>query len=530
MAVRRAERPSVGPFQAYPLSEVLRRTARRLPDKEAVIDGQHRVTFRRLDRDSDSLASALVSLGVHKGDRVGLFAPNSTEFIVAFYGIVKAGAIVTPLNAAYRPREVAHQLNDAGATMLIVHQGLLPVVEETRRDLSALETLIVVGEASGDALSYHQLIAQHEGPPPQIEVDPREDLAALPYSSGTTGLPKGVMLTHFNLTSNVQQFLDRKDEAGVTREDDVALVHLPLFHSYGMTVLMNGCIGSGATQVLMDRFDTEECLGLMARHRVTMLFTVPPVVLLLTQVPGIENYDLSSVRLCLSGAAPLSAELQGRLEALTGVPTIQGYGLTETSPVTNADFVEPERRRSGSVGPPMPDTEEKVVDLETGERELPPGEVGELIIKGPQIMKGYWNNPEATADMLRNGWLYTGDMAKMDEDGYVYIVDRKKELIKYKGWQVPPAELEALLLEHPAISDVAVVGKPDLEAGEIPKAYVTASSADVTAEEIMAFVEQRVAGFKKIREIEFLDQIPKSPSGKVLRRVLVEQERQRAGG
>ena len=312
-------------------------------------------------------------------------------------------------------------------------------------------------------------------------------------------------------------------------EEDVVLVHLPLFHSYGMTVLMNAAIASGATQVHMARFDMEQFLALCSRHRVTMLVTVPPVILLITQVPDIEKYDLSSMRVCISGAAPLSEELQQRLEGLTGIPTIQGYGLTETSPITNLDYLESERRRSGSIGPALADTEEKVVDSEDGERELPRGEVGELLIKGPQVMKGYWMNPEETAETIKDGWLYTGDLARMDEEGYVYIVDRKKELIKYKGFQVAPAEMEALLLEHPQVLDVAVVGKPDVEAGELPKAYVVAKDPGLTAEEIMSFVACRVAGFKKIREVEFIDQIPKSPSGKILRRVLMDREKERAG-
>ena len=275
------------------------------------------------------------------------------------------------------------------------------------------------------------------------------------------------MLTHFNLTSNLEQTLNRPGEASAPTEDDVLLVHLPLFHSYGMTVLMNTAIAAGATQVHMGRFDMDLFLDLVPRHRITMLFTVPPVVLGVAQVPGIESHDLSSLRVCLSGAAPLSEELQTRFERLTGVPTVQGYGLTETSPVTNMDFVDPGRRRPGSIGPPTADTDEKIVDPEDGARELAPGEIGELIIRGPQVMKGYWRNPEATAETIKDGWLYTGDMARMDPDGYVYIVDRKKELIKYKGFQVAPAEMEALLLEHPNVADVAVVGKPDEEAGEL---------------------------------------------------------------
>ena len=438
--------------------------------------------------------------------------------------------MVTTLNAAYKEREVAHQLKDCGAQVLIVHQPLLPIVQAVRGEVPALQRVVAIGGASG-VDSFWDLLERAPRSAPRVEVDPREDLAVLPYSSGTTGLPKGVMLTHFNLTANVQQFLGREREAASLREDDVVLVHLPLFHIYGMNVLMNGAMGAGATQVMMARFDMEQLLQLLAQHRVTMLFTVPPVVLGLTQYPGVRNYDLSALRLCFSGAAPLGAELQRRASEALGVPVVQGYGLTETSPVTNSDFVEPERARPGSVGPAMPDTEEKVVDLETGTRELPPGETGELLVRGPQVMRGYWNNPAATAEGLTaDGWLRTGDIVRMDPDGYVWVLDRKKELIKYKGFQVAPAELEALLLEHPAVGDVAVVGKPDVEAGEVPKAFVVLKrGAGAAAEDLMGFVEGKVAGFKRIREVEFVEAIPKNPSGKILRRVLVEQERARAG-
>ncbi|MCH8864907.1 MAG: AMP-binding protein [Chloroflexi bacterium] len=461
---------------------MLSQAASRLPQKVAVIDGEREFTFSQLDEKSDRLAAALAGLGVEKADRVGLFAPNCAEFIIGFFGIIKAGATVTPVNAAYRERELAHQLGNAGAKVIIAHQALLPVVQAARGELPELETVIVIGEASGVDLSLEELLSKHRPEPPRVSIDPREDLAVLPSSSGTTGLPKGVMLTHFNLTSNLEQFLNRPGEASIMREEDVVLVHLPLFHSYGMTVLMNAAIASGATQVHMARFDMEQFLALCSRHRVTMLVTVPPVILLITQVPDIEKYDLSSMRVCISGAAPLSEELQQRLEGLTGIPTIQGYGLTETSPITNLDYLEPERRRSGSIGPALADTEEKVVDSEDGVRELPRGEVGELLIKGPQVMKGYWMNPEETAETIKDGWLYTGDLARMDEEGYVYIVDRKKELIKYKGFQVAPAEMEALLLEHPQVLDVAVVGKPDVEAGELPKAYVVAKGTGLTAD------------------------------------------------
>ena len=336
------------------------------------------------------------------------------------------------------------------------------------------------------------------------------------------------MLTHYNLSSNVEQFTRREGEEANLRANDVILTHLPLFHIYGMNVLMNGAIAAGATQVMMGRFDMDEFLGLMSGHGVTVLFTVPPVGLGLTQYPAVRETDLSALRVGFFGAAPLSEDMQQRVQESLGVPIIQGYGMTESSPVTNADFMEPHLIRHGSIGPAMPDTEEKVVDLETGEREVPFGETGELLVRGPQVMKGYYNNQTATAETLsEDGWLHTGDIVRMDEDGYVWALDRKKELIKYKGFQVPPAELEGVLLEHPGISDAAVIGKDDLESGEIPKAFVVAGQGvELSAEDVMSFVADKVATFKRVREVEFTDAIPKNPSGKILRRTLIERERE----
>lgn len=522
------QRLSLQPFARHPLHEILSDSAGRLGEKMAVIDGERRFTFRELEERANSFAAALHALKVAKGDRVAIYAPNSAEFVIAFHGVSKAGAVVTTLNPSYREREVEFQFSNSEAKVLLLSDVLYPLAASVLPSVPSVEKVIVIGrEQGGSTLSFQKLIAEHQGLSAQVDIDPEEDLVALPYSSGTTGLPKGVMLTHFNLVSNLHQFLDRPEIAVMTEEDTV-LIHVPLYHIYGMNSLMNGCLMSGATQVLMARFDMDEYLRLIAQHKVSILYTVPPVVLGLANHPNLDAFDLTSVRFCLAGAAPLSADLAVRFEERTGVPLIQAYGLTETSPSANSDFAEPELRRIGSVGPPVPDTEEKVVDLETGETELLAGEVGELIIRGPQVMKGYWNEPQATAETLRNGWLYTGDIARMDEDGYVYIVDRKKEMIKYKAFQVAPAELEAVLLEHPDIADAAVVGKPDLEAGEVPKAYVVRKSAGITAEEIIAFVEQRVAGFKKIREVEFVVHIPKNPSGKLLRRVLAQQERERA--
>ena len=527
-----SQRPSLAPYEAYPLQETLRRTAGRLPDKVAVIDGDREYTYRQLDRYSDRLSSALLGLGVSKGDRVGILAPNCAEFVIAFYGIVKAGAIVTTVNSGYREREIAHQLNDSAAVMLIVHPALLEVAQAARDAMPDLRRLIVMRETSEDPASFWGLIEAAPTAVPSVTVNPTEEVAVLPYSSGTTGLSKGVMLTHFNLTSNVRQWVGRTGEGAALREDEAVLVHLPLFHIYGMNVLMNPTIAAGGTQVMMGRFDMEVLLDLLSRRRVTMLCSVPPVGLGLTQHPDVGRYDLSSLRLGFFGAAPLSSEMQSRIQDTMGFPIIQGYGLTETSPVTNFDFVEPELTRPGTIDPALPDTEEKVVDVETGTHEVPAGESGELLIRGPQVMKGYYNNPQATSDTItEDGWLHTGDIVRMDPDGYVWVLDRKKELIKYKGFQVPPAELEGLLLEHPGIADAAVIGKADLEAGEIPKAFVVRRpGAEVSGDQVMDYVAGRVATFKQVREVEFVETIPKNPSGKILRRVLIEQERAKAGG
>ena len=525
-----SQRPSLAPYEAYPLPELLRRTAGRLPDKVAVIDGDREYTYRQLDRYSDRLGAALLGFGVSKGERVGILAPNCGEFVIAFYGIIKAGAIVTTVNSGYREREIAHQLNDSGARVLIVHPALLDMVQAARDAMPDLQRLIVIEETSENPTSFWGLIEAAPSTVASVTVDPKKDVAVLPYSSGTTGLSKGVMLTHFNLTANVRQIVGRAGEKAALRDDEVVLVHLPLFHIYGMNVLMNPTIAVGGTQVMMGRFDMQLFLDLLSQHRVTMLFTAPPVGLGLTQYPDVGRYDLSSLRLGFLGAAPLSSEMQNRIAETVGFPVIQGYGLTETSPVTNSDFVEPELTRPGSIGPAVPDTEEKVVDLDAGTREVPAGETGELLVRGPQVMKGYYNNRQATAETItEDGWLHTGDIVRMDPDGYVWVLDRKKELIKYKGFQVPPAELEGLLLEHPGVADAAVIGKADLEAGEIPKAFVVRRpGAELSGDQVIDYVAGKVATFKRVREVEFVESIPKNPSGKILRRVLIEQER--AGG
>lgn len=508
-------------YPRIPYHGLLRRTVERSPDEVATIFHDQTLTFRELESLSNALANGLGELGVTKGDRVALYMTNRPEYLISFVAVSKIGGIVTPINPAYHEQEVEYQLNDCEARVLIVHDDRLPIADAVRDRTPTVRHVLVVGDVPPGAESWYALAhGAPATPPPEIALDLERDLVALPYSSGTTGLPKGVMLTHRNLVCNNVQCTS----AGRMVADDVMLLFLPFYHIYG-TMLMGASLACGATLCIMERFEPLTALALTQRHRVTLFYAVPPVLLALTQLPQLGEYDLSSIRYIMSGAAPLPPEIARRMQALTGVRVLQGYGLTEASPLTHINPVDdPERIRLDSVGWRISDQEEKIVDLEDPDRELGPGQVGELLVRGPHVMQGYWKAPEETARALRGGWLHTGDIAHKDADGYVYIVDRKKEMIKYKGFGIAPAELEALLHEHPAIADCAVVGKQDPEAGEIPRAFVVLhAGASLTGPELMAFVGSRVAGYKQIRAVEFIDAIPKNPSGKILRRVLKER-------
>ena len=523
-------RPSLGRLTPEPVQRLIIDAARRWPRKTAIVDGERRATFSELDTYTDRLAVALQGIGVRKSDFVGILAPNCLEFEIAFFGILKAGATVTTINSGYREREVAAQLTASGAAVLIVHDSLKEMAEAAAKDTPSLRRLIVINDSLDDAESFWGLLGAASGEPAPVEIDPMRDLAALPFSSGTTGMNKGVMLAHENLYTNVRQLADR-DEANAVVHDDVVLVHLPLFHIYGMTALMQQAIYVGATQVMMGRFDMALLLSLIQNHQVSVLYTAPPVGVGLSQTPLVDSHDLSSLRFIMFGAAPMSADLQLRIAARLACTVIQGYGLTETSPVTHMDFADG-RSKPGSIGPPLPDIEQRVVDMDTGLAELGPNELGELLVRGANVMRGYYNQPDATAAAIdADGWFSTGDLVKLDADGYVFVYDRKKELIKYSGFQVPPAELEGILLEHPAVADAAVIGKADLEHGEIPKAFVVLKAgATASDHELMDYVGGQVATFKRVREIEFVDAIPKNPSGKLLRRVLVDRERAKTAG
>ncbi len=510
-------------YPLIPYHELLRRTVERVPDKWATVFDDRMLTFRELDGLSNSLAHVLRDLRVEKGDRVALFMTNRPEYIVSLQAISKAGGVMTPLNPAYREAEAEYQLGNSEARVVIVHRDNYEVIAAVRGRLSSIKQVIVVGGSPGaDVLDFEELVGTAPGRrPPAPELDPMEDLIALPYSSGTTGLPKGVMLAHHNLVSNHLQAAS----AGRITDRDTLLIFLPFYHIYG-TMLMGSAVAAGATQVIMERFDMVQALSLAERYRVTLFYAVPPVLLAISHYPDLKKYDLSSVRYIMSGAAPLPPEVGRRVQQLTDIPVLQGYGLTEASPITHLNPVDRvEDVRMDSVGIHVSDQDEKIVDLESGE-EVGADETGELLLRGPHIMRGYWRAPQETEAALRDGWLHTGDIARRDGDGFVYIVDRKKEMIKYKGFGVAPAELEALLHEHPAVADCAVIPKSDPEAGEIPKAFVVLKPGkQAEAQDLIRFVEDKVAGYKKIRAVEFIDAIPKNPSGKILRRLLKERDR-----
>ncbi|MFN8111978.1 MAG: AMP-binding protein [Solirubrobacterales bacterium] len=486
--------------------------AEELGDKPALIDGPtgRAIGFAQFKGLVEALAGALAARGIGRGDVVAIYMPNLPEYAVIFHGVLRASATNTTANPLYTESELGHQLSDSGAKMIFTIEAFLDTARKAAEHAGVTD-IVVVGEAEGDEPTLADLLGEGAAPP-EIDVDPATDLAVLPYSSGTTGLPKGVMLTHRNLIANVLQC----DEVFEIGPDDVLIGVLPFFHIYGQTVIMNLGIRNGATVVTMPRFDLDQFLSLIEEHKVTLANVVPPIALALAKHPAVDGADLSSLRLIMSGAAPLGPELSEAVAKRLDVPTIQGYGMTETSPVTHVSPLEPDRIKPGTIGFPVPGTETRVVDPETREE----GTRGELLIRGPQVMAGYLNNEDATKHTIdEDGWLHTGDVAEIDEDGYFAIVDRLKELIKYKGFQVPPAELEAILITHPAVADCAVIGVPDEEAGELPKAFIVCSE-DVEDEEILAFVAEKVSPQKKIRILERIEEIPKSASGKILRRQL----------
>jgi long-chain acyl-CoA synthetase len=525
-------------YPKVPLHEFLEKTANEHPEKAAIAYFRREITYAELNSLASRFAGALAALGVKKGDGVALFLPNIPQFVIAYYGVLKAGAVLTAISPLHREREVTHQLHDSEAGIIVVLDSLYPIVEyvwsktslrkaivTSLEEYASKTTVSVNKEQNPDVHSFQELLKE-AATPLRVNVNSEVDLAVLQYTGGTTGTAKGAMLTHMNMVSNAVAFAAWIKGSA----EDTFLVALPLFHIYGMTTSMNVPVSLAAKMVLLPRFEPAAALETIQRHKVTVFCGVPTMYSVLLADSALGKFDLTSIRVCISGASPLPPQVQKLFMEITGGFLAEGYGLTEASPVTHCNPVDKTMRtvRIGSIGLPLPDTDARIVDVETGEKTLEPGVTGELAIKGPQVMRGYWRDPEETALVLRGGWLLTGDIARMDRDGYFYITDRKKDLIKYKDYSVYPRELEDVLYEHPAVKLCAVVGKLSPVVGEVPKAFIVLKEGTrAAAEEIMAFVKEKVAPYKAVREIEFRHELPISGAGKVLRRALQEEEKKK---
>lgn len=528
------------------LAQFLIDSATKYPEQTALYFLGKTMTYGELLDSAYRFAHVLKGLGVKKGDRVAVMLPNCPQSVIAYYGTLLYGAIVVQTNPLYVERELEYQLKDSGATVLVVldllfrrvskvqpSTNLKHVIYTSIKDyLPFPKNILYPLKVKKDGMSLHvdyseniyswkKLLKSASNQPIQSEIDPEEDLALLQYTGGTTGLSKGVMLTHYNLVVNTLQarrWMYKSEE-----KNEVFLAALPFFHVYGMTVVMNNAISAACKMILVPKFEVEEILKTIDKLKPNNFPGAPTMYIAIINHPDVDKYDLSSINICISGAAALPVEVQERFEALTGGRLVEGYGLTEASPVSHANNLW-EKRKIGSIGIPWPDTEVKVLDQETGE-ELPVGEIGELIISGPQVMKGYWNKEEETAKALKDGWLYTGDMARMDEEGFFYIVDRKKDMIIASGYNIYPREIEEVLFEHPQIVEAAVAGVPDQYRGETVKAYVIAKEGSgLTEGELDAWCRSRLASYKVPRVYEFRNELPKTLIGKVLRRKLVEEE------
>lgn len=556
------------------LGAVLDRTASRFPDHAALFFYGRRISYAELDALANQFGRALLGFGVKKGDRVALMLPNVPQMVIGYFGALRTGAMAVLTNPLYHEHELEIQLNDSGAETLVALDLFLPVISRVlpqtnvkhlvlcsvkdflpapKSLLYSLKTAFKKQREPKDAPArthkFLDLIKREETGPLDAAVSP-EDVALVQYTGGTTGIPKGAMLTHRNLLTNALQ--SRSWFTRMKEGEDVILAALPFFHVYGVTIALNLGILMGAELILLPKFHTKEVLGFIRRYRPTVFPGVQAMYLAIGNYPKIHKYDLTSIQVALSGAGPLMQEVQERFEHLTKSRIVEGYGLSEASPVTHANPIFG-KRKIGSIGLPWPLTEARIVDKETGRNTLPVGEAGELVIRGPQVMKGYWNKPRETAHALRDGWLHTGDVAKMDEDGYFFIVDRMKDMIKSGGENVYPREVEEVLYKHPKIREAVVVGIPHDFLGEKIKAYIVLKNdgapaegtcapaaagptgqhpskehEQATADEIIEFCKQHISKFKVPREIEFRAEIPKTLVGKVLRRALRDEEMKKA--
>jgi long-chain acyl-CoA synthetase len=533
------------------LAQLLEDAAARFPDRPALHFEGRMITYRELAEQAWRFAGALAAMGVRKGDRVGTILPNSPQAVIALFGIWRLGAVAVQNNPTYTKRELAHQLADADVQVLITLDLIYDKVKEIRAEVPIREVIVTSvldelgglkrilapytkkGKASSAPVGrdepvrrWREVLASSPGPAPMAAVDPDTDLALLQYTGGTTGLSKGVMLSHVNVGANTAQIGEWLPDLEPGRE--VFMCVLPFFHAYGLTTTLTLGIGIGAALVLQPRFEVGKCLDAIDKYRPTVFPGVPTLYVAINNAPDIASHDLSSIKACVSGAAPLPLEVSEEFERHAGGRLVEGYGLSEASPVTHANPVYG-KRKVGTIGLPIPNTIARVVDAEDITRELPVGEPGELAVQGPQVMKGYWNRPEETDGVLKDGWLLTGDMATMDDEGYFAIVDRKKDLIITGGYNIYPREVEEVLYEHPKVKMVCVAGIPNSYMGEVVKAWVVLREGqEATSKELRDFAAERLASYKVPRSIELRDELPMTLVGKVLRRKLVEEETAKA--
>jgi long-chain acyl-CoA synthetase len=538
-------RYDVPPPEERPLYALLSDNAKKHPAKVCIHYQGRNLTYSEVDEISSRFAAALVSLGVKKGDRVAIYLPNIPQLVFAFFGTLKSGGVAVMCNPTYKERELEHQISDSGAEIVVAFRTVVKGMDlyknlEACRGRLSLKHVItacatdylpplkrrLAGLAGvkdvprRDTLNFLELVKSNKPIDRIEEIDPVNDLAVLQYTGGTTGVAKGAMLTHYNLVSNAGY------GAAVfpVTEHDVSLCVLPLFHIYGMTASMNMALYSGASLVLLPSFHVDEVAKTIQKVKVTLFMGAPAMYIAINSKPNAESFNLHSVRACVSGGSALPPAVRKKFMSLTGGALVEGYGLSETSPIANVNPLVGGVVKDGSIGPPFSQTDEKIVDPENRYRSLPVGEVGELAVKGPQVMKGYWNQKVETEAVLEDGWFLTGDLAKMDEDGYFYIVDRKKDMVNVGGFKVYPREVEDLLFEHPNIKEAGVVGMPDPFSGEAVKAFVVLKdpSKPLTEQEVIDFCLKRLAKFKAPKKVEFVSELPKTLIGKVLRRKLRE--------
>ncbi len=533
-------RPSLE-YPRTPLFALVDEAARKWPDRNATNFYGRRMTYAQLAGAVNKMANALRLLGVGRGDRVMLMMPNCPQFVIAFFGILKAGATVIQTNPLYVEREIEYQANDSRARLIITVDALYPRVAAAKPNTNLQYCMVAKlrGEPPIDqhqVISFEMALQAASAADPQVEIDPMEDIAVFQYTGGTTGPSKGAMLTHCNLMANVLQLNELLNPVETPADGERVLTILPLFHSYGMTVAMNGGIHRGSELILLPKFELPEVMETIKNFKPTSFPGVPTMYVAVNSFPGAEEYGVGSIVVCNSGGAAMPVEVMKTFENRFGASISEGYGLSEASPVTHSNPFGG-LRKPGSIGVPLPDTDCRVVDLETGTRDVAPGEQGEIIIRGPQIMKGYWNKPEETANALRvldgEVWLYTGDIGTVDEDGYFYITDRKKDMILAGGYNIYPREIEEVLFQHQAVQEAVVAGVPDAYLGETVKAYIVLKPGHtVTETEMDHFCRQQLAAYKVPRRYEFRETLPKSAVGKVLRRILIEEEKAKiaAGG